>query len=113
MSYIDFIFNVYSNEDSDHDFFYFDPPYLPLNKTSNFTSYTSDGFGLEDHNKLKEVCDYLHGLGVKFLMSNSSSDEIRELYKNYNVMELSAKRNINSSGDKRGNVTELLIKNYV
>lgn len=112
VSYIDFIFKIYSNEDSDNDFFYFDPPYLPLTKTSNFTSYTSDGFGIEDHKKLKEVCDYLHGLGVKFLMSNSSCDEIRDLYKNYKVMELSAKRNINSSGDKRGNVTELLIKNY-
>lgn len=112
LSYIDFVFKIYSNEDSDNDFFYFDPPYLPLTKTSNFTSYTSDGFGIEDHKKLKEVCDYLNGLGVKFLMSNSSLDEIRDLYKNYKVMEVSAKRNINSSGDKRGNVTELLIKNY-
>lgn len=111
-SYIDFVFEEYSTEDSNYDFFYFDPPYLPLTKTSNFTSYTSDGFRLEDHVKLKEVCDYLNGLGVKFLLSNSSADEIRELFKDYTIIEVEARRNINSAGNKRGNVTEFLIKNY-
>ena len=94
------------------DLFYFDPPYVPLTKTSNFTSYTKDGFGEKEHIKLKEVCDHINKRNSRFLLSNSSADFVRELYKDYEIIEVQAPRRINCKGDSRGNVTELLIKNY-
>jgi DNA adenine methylase len=97
---------------SEKDFFYFDPPYVPLNKTSNFTSYTKDAFGESKHMKLKEVCDFVHMRNSKFLQSNSDTEFVRELYKDYEIIEVQAPRRINCKGNLRGNVTELLIKNY-
>lgn len=97
---------------NEKDFFYFDPPYVPLTKTSNFTSYTKEAFGETEHIKLKEVCDFVHMRNSKFLQSNSDTDFVRELYKDYEIIEVQAPRRINCKGDSRGNVTELLIKNY-
>ena len=97
---------------NEKDFFYFDPPYVPLNKTSNFTSYTKEAFGENKHMKLKEVCDFVHMRNSKFLQSNSDTEFVRELYKDYEIIEVQAPRRINCKGDSRGNVTELLIKNY-
>ena len=55
------------------DFAYFDPPYMPLNETSSFTSYTKDGFDIDMQFKLRDVCDELDSMGVKFLLSNSDT----------------------------------------
>ena len=101
----------YINENS---FVYIDPPYRPLNVTSNFNTYTSSGFNDDDQRKLKEFCDYINKIGAKFLLSNSDCPDgfFDELYKNYDIERVYAKRNINSKGDKRGKITELLIKNY-
>lgn len=96
----------------ENDFVYLDPPYFPLNKTSNFTSYTADGFGVDTNYRLKEFCDYLTTKKVKFLMSNSSSDFIIKLYEGYEIQLVKAKRNINSKADGRGRIDEVLIKNY-
>ena len=94
------------------DFVYFDPPYLPLNETSNFTSYTKDGFDIDMHFRLRDVCDDLDARGVKFLLSNSDTMLANELYKNYNVKKVFASRQINANADGRGKITEILVRNY-
>jgi len=94
------------------DFVYFDPPYHPLSVTSSFTSYSVDGFNTDDQIKLKELFDDLTKRGVKVALSNSDSDFINELYKDYKMVKISAARSINSIGTKRGKITELLVLNY-
>lgn len=94
------------------DFVYFDPPYVPLNVTSNFTSYTQGGFNLEEQIRLRETCDELHDKGVRFLLSNSNTPFIQEQYQDYTIEIVNAKRSINSRALKRGAVEEVLIRNY-
>lgn len=95
-------------------FVYFDPPYAPLSPTSNYTGYTQGGFGVEDQIRLKKLCDKLNKRGVKFLLSNSNVPLIQDLYDedDYIIEVVGAKRAINSKGDKRGEVEEVLIRNY-
>jgi DNA adenine methylase len=93
------------------DFVYLDPPYVPLNATS-FTSYTKDGFTWEDQLKLKGVCDELTEKDVKFIQSNSNSNLVLELYKDYNIITIHAPRFINSKGNKRNKIEEVAITNY-
>ncbi|MFW5799816.1 MAG: DNA adenine methylase [Spirochaetota bacterium] len=94
------------------DFVYFDPPYKPLNKTSSFTKYFKDDFDEKKQIVLKELCDFLTKQGVYFMLSNSYTDMITEIYKNYNINIVLAKRAINSKGNSRGKIKEVLITNY-
>ena len=94
------------------DFVYFDPPYLPLSETSSFTSYTKDGFNMDMQFKLRDVCNELDSLGVKFLLSNSDTKLVNELYANYNIKKVFASRAINANADGRGKITEILVRNY-
>ena len=91
------------------DFVYFDPPYFPLNKTSSFVSYT-DNFLQAEQVRLCETFKILESKGVKVLQSNSNTEFIRELYKDFELIEIKARRAINCKGDKRGEVSELIIK---
>lgn len=93
-------------------FVYFDPPYQPISTTSNYTGYTSGGFDEKDQIRLRELCDRLDAKGVKFLLSNSNVPFIQEQYKKYTIDVVGAKRAINSNGKKRGEVEEVLIRNY-
>lgn len=95
------------------DFVYFDPPYAPVNATSNFTSYSKDGFGDEQQRALRDLCVRLDHKGIRFLLSNSDVSLIRELYdpKKFRVETVFAARAINSNGAKRGKIPELLISN--
>jgi DNA adenine methylase len=93
------------------DFVYFDPPYVPLSTTSVFTSYTAEGFGREDQRRLRDVALKLKAKGVHVLLSNSSSALVRDLYADrFVVEEVSANRNLNCKGEKRGPVTEVIIR---
>ena len=94
------------------DFVYFDPPYVPLNETSCFTSYTKDGFDLDMQFKLRDVCDELDSKGVMFLLSNSDTKLVNELYSNYEIKKVFASRAINANSNGRGKVTEVLVRNY-
>lgn len=94
------------------DFVYFDPPYVPLSETSSFTSYTKDGFDIDMQFKLRDVCDELHSMGVKFLLSNSDTKLVNELYENYDTKKVFASRQINANADGRGKITEVLVRNY-
>lgn len=92
------------------DFVYFDPPYVPLSATSSFTSYTSGGFGPEDQARLRDVAWRLRQRGVHVLLSNSSAPGVRDLYRDFDVVEVAATRNVNSRARGRGAVAELLIR---
>lgn len=94
------------------DFVYFDPPYVPLNETSSFTSYTKDGFDIDMQFKLREVCDELDSMGVKFMLSNSDTKLVNKLYANYEIKKVFASRQINANAAGRGKITEVLVKNY-
>ena len=91
------------------DLVYFDPPYVPVSTTSNFTAYSSDGFGPKDQQRLAETFRELHKKGVYVVLSNSDTSEIRSLYEGFDIQAISAKRAINSKGDKRGPVGEVLV----
>lgn len=93
-------------------FVYLDPPYMPLSSSSSFTGYTENGFDKNQQIKLKEECDKLNSKGIKFLLSNSDHPFIRDLYKDYKIITIKAKRSINSNGNKRGEINEVLIRNY-
>ncbi len=93
-------------------FVYFDPPYDPVSDSANFTGYDKGGFDKDEQIRLKKLCDKLNNRGVKFLLSNSSTEFILDLYKDYNITIVKAKRSINSKGDGRGDVNEVLVKNY-
>ncbi|TFG05222.1 MAG: DNA adenine methylase [Promethearchaeota archaeon] len=96
----------------ERDFIYFDPPYQPVSVTANFTSYTKAGFGETAQKKLFEVFQELDKRGCYVMLSNSDSKFILELYGNYKIVEIKAKRAINSDATKRGAINELLILNY-
>ena len=90
---------------------YMDPPYMP-EKEQSFTSYTAMGFDLKEQERLRDICDKLNTNEVKWIQSNSNSPLIKELYKEYNIREVSAPRSVSAKGDGRKPVTELIITNY-
>lgn len=93
-------------------FVYFDPPYDPVSSSSSFTGYTQGGFNKDEQLRLKLLCDNLNQRGIKFLLSNSNTEYIRELYKDYQILNVQARRSINSVGSSRGEVDEVLVRNY-
>ncbi|MEG1611105.1 MAG: DNA adenine methylase [Alistipes sp.] len=95
-----------------NSFVYLDPPYHPVSETANFTGYVQGGWTERDQIRLKNACDQLTKRGIKFLLSNSSADFIKDLYDGYIVHTVKAARCINSDADKRGQIDEFLIKNY-
>lgn len=104
--------------DTKNAFFYFDPPYRPINKTSSFTSYSNNGFNDDEQIRLKKYCDLLVNKGYNFVLSNSdpkNTDQtdnfFDDLYKDYKINRVQAARFINSVGVKRGSISELLITN--
>jgi DNA adenine methylase len=93
------------------DFVYFDPPYVPLSATSSFTSYTSNGFGPAEQERLRNVARDLKARGVSVLLSNSSVPFVRDLYADgFEVLEVSATRLVNSKASGRGAIAELVIR---
>ena len=93
-------------------FVYLDPPYDPISDTSSFTGYDKGGFNKREQKRLKKACDELDKNKIKFLLSNSNTDLINDLYKNYSIETIKAKRSINSIASKRGGIDEVLVRNY-
>ena len=102
------------------NFFYFDPPYRPLDATSSFNSYAKEDF---DDNEQKRLCDFCAMLNqrpnIKWMLSNSDCSArtpedtfFEDLYRDFNINRVQASRAINANPNKRGKLTELLIKNY-
>lgn len=107
------------NHASNNSFFYFDPPYKPLSNTSSFNSYAKDDFNDSEQVRLRDFCSQLESLGYKWMLSNSdvkgkdvNDDFFDEIYSNYNISRVKARRNINANSEKRGELNELLITNY-
>ena len=92
------------------DFIYFDPPYD--SETSTFNDYTENGFGKEEQVRLARVYKELADRGCYVMLSNHNTTLVKELYKDYRIHVIEAKRNINSNGKKRGKVEEVIITNY-
>lgn len=98
---------------TNNDFVYFDPPYAPLNATSNFTGYSQKGFDRQMQLSLRDLCDRLNRRGIRFMVSNSNAPLILDLYKDYKVEFVHATRAINSKGNKRGKIPEVIVTNYL
>jgi len=96
------------------DWVYFDPPYIPLSETANFTSYHANGFGLADQGRLRDVCIELTKAHVYVMVSNSDTETTRALYTLpcFAIGKVLANRAINCNGAKRGKIPELIITNY-
>ncbi len=98
---------------------YYDPPYRPLTKTSNFNSYAKEGFADKDQIRLANFFQEMDRSDVYQILSNSdprvtnpADDFFDNLYKEYKISRIQAKRMINSDAEKRGNITEIIVKNY-
>ncbi len=103
----------------ENTFVYIDPPYRPLTKTSNFTSYDEKTFDDYEQVKLGEFVGIISNKGAKVMLSNSDPKNIDEddnffddIYRKYNISRVEAKRMINSKSENRGIIHELLITNY-
>ena len=99
------------------DFIYFDPPYYPVSKTASFTSYTKDAFLEKEQIELRDTFYELHKRGCFVMLSNSDTPFIKKIYlelrdKKIKINLVEAGRAINSKGDGRGKVNEVLIINY-
>lgn len=93
-------------------FVYLDPPYDPVSNTSSFTGYAKGGFSRDEQVRLRKCCDELHRRGLKFMLSNSATDFIKEQYSAYKITVVQAKRAINSDATKRGGIDEVVVRNY-
>lgn len=98
---------------------YFDPPYRPLNKTSSFTSYSKEEFTDDEQIRLAEFYKELDKKGAYLILSNSdpknedpNDDFFDNLYRDFTIERVNAKRIINCDPNKRGEITELIIRNY-
>jgi len=98
--------------------FYLDPPYKPLSASSSFNAYAKDVFNDSEQIRLKNFCDALNEQNLPWILSNSDVNQLEEdnnffdeLYDNYHINRVLAKRSINSNSSKRGNIHELLITN--
>jgi DNA adenine methylase len=103
---------------SSNTLFYFDPPYKPLSETSSFNSYAKDEFNDDEQIRLKKFCDRLDNLGHIWILSNSDvksknkeDNFFDDLYANFIIKRVDAKRSINANPEKRGFLKELLITN--
>ena len=92
------------------DFCYFDPPYISVSKTAEFTSYTAGGFRHADQITLRDTALRLKARGVHVLLSNSDTPTTRELYARFELREITRGGGMNSDTTKRARVGELLIR---
>jgi len=100
-------------------FVYFDPPYRPISKTANFKSYSKHNFTDNEQIELSRLFREIDKKGIKVMLSNSdpknnnpSDNFFDEIYSNYNILRIPAKRMINSDPDKRGAINEIVVTNY-
>lgn len=94
------------------DFVYLDPPYEPVSTTASFVAYGADGFSQADQTRLRDVVNELDRRGCKIMLSNSDVPFIRGIYAKYRIDTVAAPRAINCDADKRGLVSEVVVRNY-
>jgi DNA adenine methylase len=91
------------------DFVYFDPPYVPVSRTSTFTAYAPRGFGRQEQVRLAKLFKRLTDCEVSVVLSNSDVPEVRELYEGYSIRAVTAARSINSKASRRGPISEVVV----
>ena len=98
---------------------YLDPPYRPLKGRDSFTSYTEQDFDDSCQRALAGFIEEINAKGAYIILSNSDpknvdpeDDFFDDLFADYDIQRINAKRRINRNSDHRGYITELLIKNY-
>jgi len=106
------------NYEDKNSLFYFYQPYKPLSETSSFNSYAKDEFNDGEQIRLKDFCSKLDALNHTWILSNSdvkgkneNDNFFDDLYSNFNIQRVNARRSINANPEKRGKLTELLITN--
>jgi DNA adenine methylase len=92
------------------DFVYFDPPYVPLSPTSDFTAYIPGGFGEVEQRKLGKVFAALAKKGVHVMLSNSDTPLVREIYADFDIQVVFASRSVNSNAARRGKLAEVVVR---
>lgn len=104
---------------TNNSLFYFDPPYKPLSETSSFNSYAKEDFNDIEQMRLGDFCKKIDSLGHHFILSNSdvkgknpNDNFFDDLYKQFNIKRVFARRMVNANAEKRGKLTELLITNH-
>lgn len=112
-------FDYYEYNTKEKTFFYFDPPYRPISKTASFTNYSKDVFNDAEQEKLCEVFKNLDKKGHAVMLSNSdpknnnpNDNFFDELYKDYFIYRIPARRMVNSNPKKRGAINEIIVTNY-
>jgi len=112
-------YEITLNEATNNSFFYFDPPYKPLSNTSSFNAYAKDEFNDEEQIRLRNFCSKLEKLGYKWMLSNSdvkgkdtNDNFFDEIFSDFSILRVKARRSINANPNKRGELNELLITNY-
>ena len=103
----------------ENTFVYFDPPYRPLNNTSNFTSYTENSFNDQEQIELAKFVKEMNDKGAKIIVSNSDPKNydvddnfFDDIYETYNIIRVEATRMINCNSKLRGKIKELIIHNF-
>ncbi|WP_069593386.1 Dam family site-specific DNA-(adenine-N6)-methyltransferase [Methanosphaera sp. WGK6] len=103
----------------ENSFVYLDPPYRPLSKTSNFTSYSENNFNDDNQKELAQYFSNITRKGAWAMLSNSDPHNTNpddnffdDLYSKYTIKRVKAKRSINSKGNSRGEINEILVTNY-
>lgn len=108
--------NIDDDELDENTFVYLDPPYVPLNNTSSFTSYTSKGFSIfEDLTRIVNFCKRLDSFGAKWMMSNSDSSQVKTAFCDWNIGTINVHRFIKPLKNKeqtREKVKEVVVTNY-
>jgi DNA adenine methylase len=94
------------------DFVYFDPPYVPLSPTSDFTAYIPGGFGEGEQRQLAKTFAKLAKRGVHVMLSNSDTPLVRKLYADFTIDVVYAARSVNSNASRRGKLAEVVVRNY-
>lgn len=107
IKYHNFIEKQAHNSYNPRDFYYIDPPYY-----RSYAGYSASSFGEYEHFKLYRKCKELHDAGCRFMMSNSDEPLIRDLYRDFNIEVIEAKRSISCKGSSRTKKQELIIRNY-
>lgn len=112
-------FETIENGVKENSFVYFDPPYRPISKTSAFTAYSKFKFGDEEQKQLAALFNRLNKMGIKQMLSNSDPKNndpgdnfFDELYCQYNISRIPARRMINSDATKRNAINEIVVTNY-
>lgn len=104
---------------TENTFIYFDPPYIPLNVTSGFTSYTKEDFNDDNQRELATFYGELNEKNAKLMLSNSDPKNINKedtffdnIYQGFNINQIQASRMINANSNGRGKISEILVTNY-